>query len=428
MIERFVRLALSLGADEAEAFHSESTGYSFSSMGRRIHSKEFEADEGWAVRVIKEGRMGFAFFTKESEAQKAVKRALALAKFCEKADYSFPERGRMGRARCFDRRIAGMGEKDGLTMMRAVFDAMSRKGASPTECALEFGASFEEVCNSNGVLANEERTSLVSFLACSYGGKSGSASAGSALLDFDVADVAEKAAEQAKARSSARPLEKGVRTAVFDAVSLVQLLNVLLPSLNGDRVRRGASALAGRLGEKIAAESFSLYDDPFALGIGACSFDGEGTPGRKKELISRGVLSGFLFDVKGACLARKKGLATSAGNCVRTGYAAAPGIGASNLVIEKGRVEDVVEEVRNGVFVSSFFGEHTANKVTGDYSVSIDLGFEIKRGELAGPVSEVTMAGNVLEMLRNVTAIEKKRERHFGLTAPRIAFKNLSIG
>jgi len=428
MSEKLIRLALSLGADEAELFHSRSKGYSFSSMGRRIHSKEFEVDEGWAVRVIKGRQIGFAFFTRESEAGKAVRRALALAKFSEKADYAFPTKGRFGRARCFDERIAGMEEGDGIAMLQASLDEMGRRGASPTECALEFGESREEVHNSNGVVASERRTSIVSFLACSFNGKSGSASSGSALLDFDPLEVAGKAAEHAEARSRARKMGGGVGVAVFDAVSLSPLLGVLIPSLNGDKVRRGASALAGRLGEKVADGGFTLSDDPLAKGIGACSFDGEGMPGRRKELIRRGVLANFLFDVRSACLAKEKGMAASAGNCTRGGYRAAPGIGVSNLVIERGKAEDVVEEVGKGVFVSSFFGEHTANKVTGDYSVSIDLGFEIRRGELGPPLSDGVMAGNIFEMLRNVAVMEKRRERYFGLTAPRIAFYGVSFG
>ncbi|MEM4389645.1 MAG: TldD/PmbA family protein [Candidatus Micrarchaeia archaeon] len=428
MIERIVKLALSLGADEAEVFHSLSSGYSFSSVGRRIHSREFEAEEGWAVRVIKNGRLGFAFFGRTKEAQKAVRRALALAKFCEQAEYSFPCSGRMARAPCFDKRIAEMQEKEGVEMLQAALDAMQESGAVPTECALEYGGSTEEICNSNGVVASERRTSLACFLACSYDGKSGSASAGSALLDFDVGEVARKAAEHARARRRARRIKRGVRAAVLDAVSLHPFIGMLVPSLNGDRVRRGVSVLAGKLGEQIAHEGLTVWDDPLAHGIEARSFDGEGMPSRKKGLIRDGVLASFLFDIKSACLARKKGISADAGNCTRAGYAAVPGIGASNLVIEGGGERDVIDGVDDGIYVVSIIGEHTANRLTGDYSVSVDLGFAIKDGELAGPVSEGTMAGNIFEMLRNVTAIERKRERHFGLTAPRMAFGGVSFG
>ena len=181
-----------------------------------------------------------------------------------------------------------------------------------------------------------------------------------------------------------------------------------------------------RLGRKIGAESLTLTDNPLFNGPGSSSFDGEGTRCAEKKLIEKGIARNFLFDLKTASLAGDS-LNPSPGNCSRASYMAEPGIGSSNLVLGKGKTRDVLSECASGILVCSVFGEHTANDLTGEFSVSVERGFEIRDGEKGKPVRGNVISGNIFELIKNIAAIEAKQERIGSFISPRIFFEGLQV-
>lgn len=428
-VEKIVSLSLKRGADEAEAFRSSGKSFSFSSVKDKIHSKEFDEETGFGVRVLKQKSIGFSFFSREQDAEKAVNNALALANYSEKTSFHFPKKQSAAKADCFDKRVKDLSEEDGKRFLLELISGVKQK-ANPIECAVSFGASECEIANCAGLHASEQYSEFSVSAEAESGGKTGHESAGSCFLDVNASELGVKAGERAIDAGKAAKAKQGVRPVIFDARAVYSFVSeLLLPSFNGNVVRRGSSFLCGKIGKKIARASFSLHDDPLAHALGASSFDGEGIAGKRKTLVEKGVLKNFLFDSKtvAAVGELKRELNASPGNCGRSGFDSAPGIGHSNLVVDCGCVDDLVSECRNGLYVASFFGTHTANKTTGDFTVSVDCGHEIENGELSTPVLGAMISGNVFTLLEQITGIEKKQETFYDLISPKIAFKKISV-
>jgi PmbA protein len=184
---------------------------------------------------------------------------------------------------------------------------------------------------------------------------------------------------------------------VFDPLIAPSLLRQLAGCLSGYAVYRGATFLAGRMGERIAAPGVTIVDDGRRVGgLASRPFDGEGLPTRRNLLVDQGRLRSWLLD---SYAARKLGLA-STGNGVRGG-----GASTTNLWLEPGTLspETIVTSTPRGLYVTELIGQGF-NPVTGDYSRGAS-GLWIENGELTYPVEEITIAGNLGEMLKAIDAI-----------------------
>lgn len=217
----------------------------------------------------------------------------------------------------------------------------------------------------------------------------------------DAASVGRRAAERALRRLGARRVATCEVPIVFEASVARSLLGHLAACVGGYGVYRRASFLAGRLGESVASPRVSVFDDGRRpSGLGSRPFDGEGLPTRRTPVIERGRLASWLLDTYSA---RKLGLA-STGNAAR-GAGSAPGAAPTNLWLEPGEggLEDLVADTPRGLLVTYLFG-HGFNPVTGDFSRGA-AGLWIEGGKPTHPVEEVTIAGNLEQMLRDVDAV-----------------------
>ena len=201
------------------------------------------------------------------------------------------------------------------------------------------------------------------------------------------------------------------------------LLGELFDAVNGGAIYRHASFLAGKLGEKVASEALTIIDDATMPGLfGSTPFDDEGVRSRRTVVIDRGVLKSYLLNTY---CARKLGLKTT-GNASR-GLSGNAGVGNGNFYIEAGAVteEAMIAQVQQGLYVTELIGA-TANTVTGDYS-SGAAGMWIENGELAYPVSEITIAGNLKQMLMDVSQVGSNLEFRGSVASPTIMIQEMTI-
>lgn len=235
--------------------------------------------------------------------------------------------------------------------------------------------------------------------------------------------VGRKAAERAVRRLGARKVVTCRVPVIFDQRTARSLLGDLFQALNGDAIYRGASFLAGKLGETIASESVTLVDDAtLPGGFGSSPFDDEGVRAGRTVVIERGILKSYLLN---CYTARKLGMKTT-GNASR-GLAGNPGIGPNNFFLEAGSAspEEIIRSVRNGFYVTEFMG-FGANVVTGDVSHGA-AGLWIEDGELAYPVEEVTVAGNLGEMLRGISMIGSDLEFRGSVASPTLKLEEMTV-
>jgi PmbA protein len=241
-------------------------------------------------------------------------------------------------------------------------------------------------------------------------------------------DSAEKVGKEAARRTLRRLGARKVKTAhvpvVLDPMVAGSMLEHIFEGVNGDSVYRGASFLAGKLGEKIAGTNVTVIDDgAMPGGFGTTPFDGEGIPTRRTVVIENGTLKSYLLNTY---TAKKLGLETTA-NASR-GLAGTPGIGPGNYFLQPGTKtpQQTIGEIKDGLYVTEFLG-HGANLVTGDYSRGAS-GMWIVNGELAYPVEEITVAGNLKEMFNNISEIGTDLEFRGSVASPTIRIDGLTVG
>ena len=236
--------------------------------------------------------------------------------------------------------------------------------------------------------------------------------------------VGKVAAERTLRRLGARKAKTAQVPIIFDPMVATSILEHIFEGVNGDSVYRGASFLAGKLGQKIAGDNVTIIDDgTIPGGFGTSPFDGEGVPTRRTVVIEKGVLHSYLMNTY---TAKKLGLATT-GNASR-GLAGTPGIGPGNYFLQSGprTPKQMISEIKEGLYVTEFLG-HGANLVTGDYSRGAS-GLWISGGEFAYPVEEITVAGNLKEMFFNISEIANDLEFRGSVASPTLRIDGLTVG
>ncbi len=248
--------------------------------------------------------------------------------------------------------------------------------------------------------------------------------------------VGRTAAERAPRLLGARRVPTQQCPILFPPETARSLMGNLLGAANGDSIYRNASMFAGKLGEQVAGENITMVDDGTMVfdhtlpdgstlrvgGFGTSPFDGDGLPTRRTVVIERGVLKELLLNTY---TGRKLGMPSNAK--ASRGLAGTPGIGGGNYFLEPGTQthEEMVADVRQGLLVLSTMG-FGVNLVTGDYSQGA-TGLWIENGEVAFPVEEITIAGNLKDMFRNVSAIGNDLEFRGSGAVPTVRIEGMTV-
>jgi PmbA protein len=245
------------------------------------------------------------------------------------------------------------------------------------------------------------------------------------LARLDPAEqVGKEAARRTLRRLGARKAKTAHVPVVLDPMVANSMLEHIFEGVNGDSVYRGASFLAGKVGQQIAGSNITVIDDGTMIGgFGTSPFDGEGIPTRRTVVIENGILKSYLLNTY---TAKKLGLETTA-NASR-GLAGTPGIGPGNYFLQAGRKspQQIIGDIKDGLYVTEFLGMGV-NLVTGDYSRGAS-GLWIVNGELAYPVEEITVAGNLKDIFNNISEIGSDLEFRGSVASPTIRIDGLTVG
>ncbi|MGH9192696.1 MAG: TldD/PmbA family protein [Acidimicrobiales bacterium] len=407
--------------EQVEAFVGRSTSTSVKVHGGVIESLTQATSAGIGVRVIDDGRQGFAWAGSLDD--DVIAEVLAEAR--DNVAYAQPEPW------------VGLAEPDGVEPPPI---DLWREGlaAQPTErkvdLALELeravrardprisgvrtaqwadGAGEGAVATSTGIaVAGRSTFCHLAVQALATDGdetKTGyGVSVGREPDDVDLDDAADDAVDRATRLLGAVQPGSGSVTLVLEPRMAATLLGVVGGTLNGESVLKQRSPFADRVGEPIASPLVTLVDDPTdALSLGADSHDGEGLATRRVPLIVDGVLQGFLHNTM---TGRRAGV-PSTGSAIR-GYRSTPGVGAQALALATGTgsLDDLVAAVDHGVLVQSMTGLHSGvNPVSGDFSVGVE-GLMVRRGQRAEPIREATIASTLQRLLLDVSAVGGERE------------------
>jgi PmbA protein len=240
-------------------------------------------------------------------------------------------------------------------------------------------------------------------------------------------EIGQEAARRTLKRLGARRVPTQAAPVVFSPEIAKSIMGNIFDAANGDAIYRHATFFAEMLGERVAGENITVVDDGTMVfdgigGFGTSPFDGEGLPTRRKVIVERGILKNYVMNTY---TARKLGMA-STGNASR-GLAGNPGIGAGNFYLEAGTLtpEEIIADVKSGLYVTETMG-FGVNLVTGDYSQGAS-GMWIENGEIAYPVEEITIAGNLKDMYRNIVAIGNDLVFRGASAAPTIRVEGMMV-
>lgn len=435
-----VNRAMKGGASAAEAVVRE--GNEFSTVVRLGQTETLKESGGRAigVRVFMGKRAASTYSSDLSSAalDQMVNSALSLAKVTSEDPHAgLPEHDQFGSLDrdldLFHEDVYSLSTADRIDYARRAEQAamsIDKRITNSEGGSFDAADGHKVLANSHGFVG-EYRNSYCSVAAVPVAQTDG----GSMQRDywFSVARTLKKlesaeqvgriAAQRTLRRLGARKVKTARVPIVLDPLMSRTILEHIFEAVNGDSVYRGASFLAGKLGEKIAGDNINVIDDgTIAGGFGSSPFDGEGVPTRRTTVIENGVLKSYLLNTY---TARKLGLQTT-GNASR-GLAGNPGIGVGNFFLQAGTKSpaEMIAGVQEGLYVTEFLG-FGVNLVTGDFSRGAS-GLWISGGELTFPVEEITVAGNLRDMLTSISEIGSDLEFRGSVAAPTLRIDGLTI-
>jgi PmbA protein len=391
-------------------------------FGGEVESLSVAEIEGVGVRVIVDGRQGYAWAG--SLDADVVAETLAEARdnaafgspdehngLASPADYTGVDAPALDLWRDDLLAVAAADKVDLALALEAAVQRADTRVRGVESTSYGDAASEAAIANSLGVAVSTRRTTA-SCAAFAMAGEdtetqTGSGfSAGRSVADLDPEQAARDAAERAVRLLGAKQVQSQRIPVIFDPLVTRSLLALVGGALSGEAIVRGRSMFVGRDGEEVAAPNFTLIDDPTeALAFGAATHDSEGVPTRRVDLIANGVLSGHLHNVT---TARRAGNgARTTGSAVRGGFKSPPSVGSRALHLLPGdrTPEQILASVPAALYVQSVSGLHSGtNAVSGDFSVGA-VGLMVRDGAFAEPVREVTIASTMQRMLHDVVHV-----------------------
>jgi len=410
--ERAVEAALAAGASDADAWVEESTSRRVRVYAGEVESLSDAGAHGVGVRAFAGHRAGYAYGTDLSDdgVAEVARAAREAAELADEDEYE----GLPDETGSSD--VDGLASPDfgGWTTERVVALALevdraarSREGVTQVENSVYSDAQGSvALANSRGFAASYGATQAWAY-SSAFAGEGADLMTGLGVGmgrdpgELDPEAIGAEAAERALALVGARQPASRRCPVVLDAFVAASFIGFIGAMTSADAVQRGRSLFAGREGEEVADPALRLADvgtEP--EGPSSAPFDGEGTPTRSTPLIEDGRLLGFLYDSR---TARKAGR-SSTGNASRGSYRAAPSVGTTNLIVEAGELDlaELAARAGDGLYVTDVAGLHSGvNPVSGTFSVGAS-GRLIENGEFGAPVREITIASDLVSMLKAV--------------------------
>ncbi|HBB31189.1 MAG TPA: peptidase C69 [Cyanobacteria bacterium UBA9273] len=420
--EQLLELALQAGAEQAEVYQSRAFAQPVFFEANRLKQLESSQSEGVALRVWRDGRPGLAVAYGPVEPQDLVDRALAIGYLNEPETVELTPRRTdrypdLGEAVSVEELIA-MG-KEAIALIRNTYPEVLCSGQ--WECEAE----TTRLVNSRGLDCHYTDTTLSCFLAAEW------------VRGDDFLSVADGQTQRGTLNSihvAQQVLQRlsWVRENVIPPVGRVPILltakaadllwDTVQAALNGKQVLEAASPWSDRLGQTVTSPQLTLFQQP-DTGPYSCPFDDEGTLTRPLLLIREGQLQQFYCD---RTTGRLLGTGTT-GSGFRPTLGSYPTPGLVNLMVESGKssLSELIAQLGDGLIVDQILGGGA--EISGDFSVNVDLGYRVHKGEIIGRVKDTMVAGNVYTALKQVTLVGNDADWNGPCYTPSLIVEGLSV-
>jgi len=396
-------------AGEAEIFEVSSEETQGRFEANRLKQLQTNQTTSVALRIIKDGRIGYAITTGTGDADELVRNAVETAGFGTVARFQLPDTKKYPSVDVYDpavesvsiRQMISLGEEMIAAVTGHTPDIMCEAGASR-------GTISTRIINSRGGQAEYRKSffsldiegNLIEETDMLFVGESESSC--HPLSDpKKVTDLVLRQLDLAKNRAKA-PTRRLPVVFTPNGVGSALILP-LMSALNGKMVLEGASPVGDKVGSKVFDTKFSLHDDP-TIGYrpGSRPCDDEGVPSRRTSLIEKGIVKGFLYDLQTAALAGTR----STGNGSR-GRGGLPAPSPSAFIVKPGRTsfDDMIADIKEGLVVEQLMGAEQGNILGGDFSGNVLLGYKVENGKIVGRVKDTMVSGNIYKILKDIAAV-----------------------
>ena len=421
--------AIENNCDAYEIYIDETKLIELDSKQDELNFAKEEIDLGLGIRVIKDNKIGFAFTSNLEKIVETANQAVENTKL-NKTDenYAFSETEKVRDVKkVYDKKFNDLNLDESVEVLKTVISTATDSGCDVTGSGFSASEGRSLIINSNDVSIENEGTGFGIGLSVTIqkDGKIATAynSQSSRFFDIDGEKLANEVCDLAKNSLETKPIETNDYDVVLDYYAATGLLQTFIGAFDGENVGRGRSILKDKIGMEIANPTLSIIDNPLLeKGMYSTKCDGEGSVSQKTDLIKEGVLSSFIYDIY---TANKQNVETTS-NGFRGSYITTPMISPSNLEFKFSEMKDL-SEVDKGVLTTSVLGAHTANPISGDFSVEASNAFKIENGELTDPVEKAMISGNIFEIMKKVEGLNSEIKQYGSFIIPKLLVHDLRV-
>lgn len=426
VVEQIIDIAKNKGI-EAEVYYAASQDTPIEFSNNRLKSLETKATEGVALRVIADGKLGFASSTDLTRLEDLVDGAIATAEIGDPVEFDFTKDVNSVESKSEfqppkTETLVGIGED--------LIDKVHQYNPDIlVDVNFHSRRGQEKLATTTNVYTEQHGQSLSAVI-------SGNLVRGEDFLQAyayevtrdrqpDYQAILEKLIAKYKKAEGSASITSGTYPVLFTPSAVSSTMGRMFGTIfSGQSIVQKASPLTEKLGEKIADERISVFEDP-TIGVSACDFDDEGVPTSKKHLIEDGVVKQFYWDRRWAA---RHGIESS-GNGFRGGISR-PSPSLANVCIAPGQtaIDDLIAGMSEGIIVDRVLGAGQSNVLAGEFSVNIDLGYKVEQGKIVGRVKDTMVAGNIFEAFTNLVDLSDRAE-WVGSSSyvPHILFSGLGV-
>ncbi len=422
---------LSKQVDHAEIYFEQADSTDVEILNEQINNAKDESIKGVGIRVIKDQKQGFAHTTNIDKINETAKQAIKNSKLNNIDENLIMVEGYDKYPTIdglYDKQLEDYDLTDAIEYSNYLIDLTNQTGCMPTGGGVGIAHDKTIIKNTNGIFVTESVTS--SFASIEVNVEDGDVVSGaysfdvSHFNDINAEEIVEEATELALNSRNGQKTQTRDTSVILDYRATRSLLGVFFSALSSENTQRGRSYFNGKKDTLVATEEFTLTDDGTIPGALASSIsDDEGTPSQKTILIEDGILKNFVYDAYRANKDEED--VTTTANATRS-YNSIPSVGFSNLKLDFKEILPI-DDITSGVLVTNVMGAHTANPITGDFSVEAVNAFEIKNGQRSTPIKNAMISGNIFEIMKNSKAATKETKQLGSCITPKLYVDNLRI-
>ena len=416
-------------SDNWEIFIANSETINVESKNDILSFAKQEIEKGVGIRIIKDNKIGFAYTTDLDKIYETAQKALDNAKL-NKLDenYEFAHVEKVTDVKgTYDARYDDLSLDECCKFLENIIERTKDNDCNVTSAGFSASKGEELIINSNGVSIYDKGTGFSGGLSV-YIEKDGQYAASydynsSRHLDLEYEKLTDDACKLVHDSLNPKTIETKNCDVILDYYAASGLLSTFIQGFNSENVLRGRSILHDKINTEITDSNLTIIDNPLlenAMGTSKC--DGEGTASKKTTLVEDGVLKSFLYDIY---TANKSGC-ESTSNGYRASYLTTPDVSPSNLEL-KFKNSIGLDEIDSGIITTNVLGAHTANPISGDFSVELSNAFTVENGEITDGVKKAMISGNIYELMKKCESIESEIKQKGAFIIPKIMLHDLKV-